>query len=267
MRKPSIRELLIEFAILVGVTLWVALMGPFGTFAIGGLADRLVYWALMIFGGYAIVRPLMVAAPALADRLAFPEGVVWIALVLLAGVPVTLLVWFAGGATQMPTLAAFLRLYPNVAVLGGVVAFLFWLRHKREPAAAAPVAALSAAPPLPPAAPDPGSASVADLGPPILRRLPPHKQGELHALQMEDHYVRVHTAAGQHLLLMRMRDAIAEVGQVEGEQVHRSWWVSRAAVEGQSAEGRSLRLKLSGGMEAPVARSTVPRLRALGWVR
>jgi hypothetical protein len=263
MHRLSVRELLIELAILVGVTLLIALLGPFGTFEIGSLADRLVYWALMIFGGYAIVRPLMVAAPVLADRLAFPEAAVWTALVLLAAVPVTLLVWFGGGATELPTFAAFLRLYPNVAVLGGMVAFLFWLRRRQAPVVrSAPAAAPP--PPAPPTEAQPARAP--DLTPPLIRRLPPHKQGTLHALEMEDHYVRVHTTAGQHLVLMRMRDAVAEVADVEGEQVHRSWWVARAAVEGHAVDGRSLRLKLPGGLEAPVARSSVPRLRALGWV-
>lgn len=267
MRRPSLRELLIELAILVGVTLLIALLGPFGTFAIGSLADRLIYWALMIFGGYAIVRPLMVAAPVLADRLAFPEAAVWTALVLVAAVPVTLLVWFGGGATEPPSIAAFLRLYPNVAVLGGMVAFLFWLRRRRAPAP--PPEPSPPGTPGPPGVPSPerGAAPSPSAGPPLVRRLPPHKQGRLHALEMEDHYVRVHTSAGQHMLLMRMRDAVAEVGDVEGEQVHRSWWVARTAVEGQVGDGRSLRLRLAGGLEAPVARNTVPRLRAMGWVR
>lgn len=265
MHWPSVRDLLIEFTILLGVVLGVALMGPFGTFEMGGLADRLGYWAVMIIGGYAIVRPMMAAAPLISERLAFPEPIVWLALVLLAGVPVTLLVWFGGGARAAPTGDQFLLLYPHVALLGGVVSALFWLRRSRRVAAASalPVAAAPAVLQRAEPAPVPLDRTEA---PPILDRLPVHRRGRLWALEMEDHYVRVHTDQGQHMLLMRMRDAVAEVGAVEGEQVHRSWWVARSAVEGQAGQGRAVRLKLAGGLEAPVARNSVARLKELGWI-
>ena len=98
-------------------------------------------------------------------------------------------------------------------------------------------------------------------------RLPPHLGRELLALEMEDHYVRAHTTAGSALVLMRMRDAVAELDGVEGLQVHRSWWVARAAVEREVQDGRNLRLRLRNGLEAPVARNSVPTLRAAGWLR
>ena len=51
------------------------------------------------------------------------------------------------------------------------------------------------------------------------------------ALQGEDHYVRIHTALGSELVLMRLGDAIQELDGLEGERVHRSWWVARRAVD------------------------------------
>ena len=228
MQWPTLRELVIELAIMLAIVFGVALMGPFGTFELGGLAARLGYWALMILGGYAIVRPLIALAPVIAERLAFPEGAVWAALVLVAGVPVTLLVWFGGGGTEVPSAEAFLHLYPNVVLLGGVVALLFWLRRSlRAAAGPGPSLPVPAEPPMPPRV-RPAEPAVED--PPILARLPVHRRGTLRALEMDDHYVRVHTTAGTHMLLMRMRDAVAEVGDVAGEQVHRSWWVARDAV-------------------------------------
>jgi hypothetical protein len=270
MQWPGLRELVIELAIMLAIVFGVALMGPFGTFQMGGLAARLGYWALMIVGGYAIVRPLIALAPVIAERLAFAEGAVWAALVLVAGVPVTLLVWFGGGGTEAPTAEAFLHLYPNVVLLGGVVALLFWLRRAMrvvvQPSAPVAVPAVSL-PPAEAAASAEVSRAPADGGePPLLARLPVHRRGRLRALEMEDHYVRVHTSAGTHMLLMRMRDAVAEVGSVAGEQVHRSWWVARDAVEGQAGQGRTVRLKLAGGLEAPVARASLARLRSLGWI-
>jgi DNA-binding LytR/AlgR family response regulator len=49
-------------------------------------------------------------------------------------------------------------------------------------------------------------------------------------------------------------------------RVHRSWWVARDAVEQVEQDGRSLRLALRGGVQAPVARSMVPAVKAAGWL-
>jgi hypothetical protein len=85
-------------------------------------------------------------------------------------------------------------------------------------------------------------------------------------LQMEDHYVRVHTAAGSRLVLATLSQAMAALKGAEGLQVHRSWWVASKAVERVEQHGRNLRLRLSNGVTAPVARSAVAQVRAAGWI-
>jgi DNA-binding LytR/AlgR family response regulator len=67
------------------------------------------------------------------------------------------------------------------------------------------------------------------------------------------------------LLLMRLQDAIAELDGLEGMQVHRSWWVARAAVSAIRRDDRSLRIVLENGMEVPVSRSCAPALRRAAW--
>ena len=83
---------------------------------------------------------------------------------------------------------------------------------------------------------------------------------------MEDHYLRVHTALGSDLILLRMRDAVSELDGLEGVLVHRSWWVARSAVRAVERDGRSLRLILPDGLVAPVARTMVPVLKNAGWL-
>ena len=83
---------------------------------------------------------------------------------------------------------------------------------------------------------------------------------------MEDHYVRAHTALGSDLVLMRLRDAVAELGDIDGLQVHRSWWVARHAVSDVRRDGRNVRLLLDTGLEAPVSRANVQMLRDAGWI-
>ena len=87
----------------------------------------------------------------------------------------------------------------------------------------------------------------------------------MHAVEAEDHYLRLHTSRGQDLILMRLSDAIAELEGIEGAQTHRSWWVAKGAVEdARRGDGRAV-LSLKGGVEAPVSRAYAKALREAGW--
>lgn len=88
----------------------------------------------------------------------------------------------------------------------------------------------------------------------LMGRLPLHVRGRVICLEMEDHYVRVHTDRGSALVLLRLSDAIAEAEAVTpGRQVHRSWWVSDEAIEHFERVGRIGQLHLNGGIRAPVS--------------
>ena len=49
------------------------------------------------------------------------------------------------------------------------------------------------------------------LSNPLFDQLPPELGSAIIALEMEDHYLRVHTRLGSDLILLRMRDALAEL--------------------------------------------------------
>ena len=72
--------------------------------------------------------------------------------------------------------------------------------------------------------------------------------------------------SGSDLILTPLKDAIAELGATDGLQVHRSWWVAKGAVAEPVASGRNLSLRLSNGLEVPVSRASVAKLRAAGWL-
>jgi LytTr DNA-binding domain len=103
--------------------------------------------------------------------------------------------------------------------------------------------------------------------PKFLDRLPSKLRGaEVWAVEAEDHYLRLHTSKGQDLILMRLSDAIAELEGIEGAQVHRSWWVARAAIaEAVRGDGRAT-LTLTDGAEVPVSRTYARLLRERGWI-
>ena len=101
----------------------------------------------------------------------------------------------------------------------------------------------------------------------FLERLPVRmRSAEIWAVEAEDHYLRVHTSAGQDLILLRMADAVAELEGQAGMQVHRSWWVARAAIiDARRGDGRAT-LTLKDGTEAPVSRTYAAELRRRGWI-
>lgn len=96
----------------------------------------------------------------------------------------------------------------------------------------------------------------------LLNRLPAHVRGRIIALEMEDHYVRVHTDRGSALVLLRLSDAIAEVASIAGRQVHRSWWAADDAIEHFERVGRAGQIRLGNGLIAPVSQRYLKDIEA-----
>ena len=87
-------------------------------------------------------------------------------------------------------------------------------------------------------------------------RLPLELSGAvIHALEAEDHYVRVHTDRGAALLRMRLGEAAALFARDEGLRVHRSWWIRGDAVASVRRSGRRVFVTLVNGREIPVSRT------------
>lgn len=254
-RLPNLREIIVELMIMLGVALVLAALGPFDSFAMGGFETRLAYWLPAAFIGYAVIRPTLLGAVALAERIDLSRNLAILAGVIVASAPLTLVLlqWNGTGLGDLPPFDRWLQYYTNVVVIAAVVTLLFTLLEPLP----VPQPGKSPTPAAPPA-PEPPIA--------FLQRLPPTIREQLIALEMEDHYVRAHAPGASVLVLMRMRDAVAELAGIEGERVHRSWWVRRDSVERVAGDGRSARLILTGGLEAPVARDRVAALRSAGWL-
>lgn len=234
-------------AVATGLGVLLGLVGPFGSYMNGAAPMRVLYWVVSLWAGWALFG---LTLPLLA-RQAMRRGLspwLWAppSVVLLAA-PMTLIsralaqmVW--GRTFEVGLLEWFGQSLIVSAVATGAI---LWLMSRPSAAAGA-------------AAPAPLSADPRD-------RLPVHLGREVICLQMEDHYVRVHTPLGSDLVLMSLSQAMAGLTGVEGRQTHRSWWVARAAVVGAVENGRNLSLRLKGGLTAPVSRARVAPLRAEGW--
>ncbi len=97
--------------------------------------------------------------------------------------------------------------------------------------------------------------SLSDESLDLQRKLPREKRGKLLAMSAEQHYVRVHTDAGEDLVLMPFGEAIAKVPNEKGMRIHRSHWISYDAVDHLEAAGNGLLVKLKNDIELPVSRS------------
>lgn len=264
------RQIIIDLSVLTAIGIVLGILAPLGT-GYMGLAGRILYWVTLALAGYLLYKPIGAVALSLRTLLDLPAWFLWTASVLVASIPMAVLVWVvnAGGrAPTMPSLEIALSHYFAVSVVGAVITLMFNLfpaTSVQSPVGDGtgnvPVASQAS---LPAAV---GSAATPSSGKPsFLDRLPPELGSELIALEMEDHYVRAHTALGNELVLLRMRDAVTELDGIDGKQIHRSWWVARGAVADVKREGRNVRLVLDNGLEAPVSRANVTPLKDAGWI-
>lgn len=256
-RKALLRKLLIDLAIMGVIGVVLALIGPFGSFQ-DPLALRLVVWVSFAYIGYALYAPIDTLAQRAAPALDLPVWAVRLVGVMLASVPMAAAVWILPRLPDrviVPDASTALSHYLYVAVVGGIITLLFTLGQRGS---ALPAAAQ--------AQPAPATTNPDLQIPRFIQRLPAELGTDLIALEMEDHYVRAHTALGSELVLMRLSDAIGELDGIAGEQVHRSWWVARDAVEDIRREGRNLRLVLRSGIIAPVSRTRANELKSVGWL-
>lgn len=252
--------------------LLLAYLGAFGTGPAPALL-RLAYWIAVILPGSLIgmaIQEIMRGWGALSHN-RWAEIVV---VALLISLPHSFMVivasaLFFGIAAITPGLV--FDFWIAVLVVSLVLTAINYLAAG-EAAAAPPV--IPPAPPLAepaaPAAPGAGTDAPPALPPLpelVAEKLPARlRQARVIAIEAEDHYLRIHTEAGSDLVLMRMTDACALLGEAAGLRVHRSWWVARGAIEARARRSGKLELALVGGLVVPVSRTMYGALRELGLV-
>ena len=95
----------------------------------------------------------------------------------------------------------------------------------------------------------------------LMAKVPFEKRGKLLCLEMDDHYLNIQTDKGNHLVLMRFKDALMHTEDYPGMQTHRSWWVALDAIENEHRDGRKNLLKLTNGTLVPVSKTYVNNVK------
>lgn len=227
----------------IGASILIAaLIGPFYTLERLDFPARLLYWALVGGCSGVLITALIVAAHRLNDG-RWPG---WLADALGASLGILPVMGFVHAANLLSGLdssrVGYWDLLPYVAVPVVAIAVIVGLLMPRPAPAVLEV--------------------TTDTPEPLLfDKLPKPLGRDLICMQAQDHYIEVTTTLGKAMVLMRLGDA--EQG-LNGQRVHRSWWVNLAHVErSEKSDGGGMDLIVRGGTRVPVARAQRPAIRAL----
>jgi LytTr DNA-binding domain len=270
----SLQKALRVCAVALGAGVLLGIIGPFGTFESMSTTTRFSFWMGGIFVGMIIHIPLFYGGAWLGQHYRLPPWI-WVSLsAVIAALPMTFVIngIFATmlGATTLDSMP---QLYPFVLAISLPMQWVSYLTTERSAplgvAVPTPSVATEILPSSVPVSAEPALEVLAAPAPKVaalVARLPGRLGKAIICLEMEDHYVRVHTALGDTMIHMRMADAQAELEGLEGMLVHRSFWVARASITGWQRDGKTLLLQLSNGKSVPVARDRQPLVRAAGWL-
>jgi DNA-binding LytR/AlgR family response regulator len=241
-----------DLVVLLAIGAILGWLGPYGTYGCFDVPARLALWTLRSLLAGVICLAAFELLAAIGPGASWPPLKRTLASVLIASVPCAFIgLALAARFRHAPdSPLQFADLYGRVAVVTALVGIpLLLARRPRTRGSAA----------LPAVAATSGRSA-------FLRRLPARLGTELLYIAVEDHYLRVHTSLGSDLILLRLSDAIDELDSMHGQQVHRSYWVSRHAVARVERERHRTWLVLTSGARVPVSRTYLPLLRAAGWL-
>lgn len=257
--REWIKDIAVRLAPPLGVGLVLGLIGPFGTYDLLPLLPRLGYWLAVVSFNWALADAGIRRLDALGGgHLPAPRISVPLLGALFVSVPATGVVVLANGLSGMGWPESVADLYWKVLVLLAAISLpVYAWEDFREGAADAVVG-------TEPEASEPGSAAPNSLDL-FFARLSGPLPGQLLCLEMQDHYLAVHTTGGTEMILCRMEDAARELDGI-GRRVHRSWWVAADAVESAPRNGQRQFLRLVDGRSVPVGRSFKSELRESGWL-
>jgi hypothetical protein len=252
-------KLLRELLVVISIGLFIGFLAPFGMDELPVFIS-MSYWVFTCVCGYFVYSPLInLGHKYLSERLSAP----WlrvalsslIASILMSLVVPLITMIFFNSAIDL--INDFFNFLPKTLIIGGVITFFsVWQNHVKQQQQQLELSTkviedhtLMA---------DAKSIQIEQF----MSLLPINKRGQLLCLEMDDHYLKVHTDKGNHMLLMRLKDALLKLEEFPGLQTHRSWWVASDAVVSVNKQNRKMTLLLINHIEVPVSRTFVDAVKA-----
>lgn len=260
--SPSLTKerLKIDLLMVLVVAMFLGLLAPFGMDRVS-LLTRIAYWVFVCCSGYFIYttfmqlaeRYLTKAVPQYWGRFFISFTVATAAMVFFSSFAVWL---FFDYPISFPP--QFSRALPSILIIsaifitiGFVQDYIYQQNSKLRKSEQLIDQRLNKST-------DQGERQVEKF----MAHLPLEKRGKLLCLEMSDHYLKVYTDKGHHLVLMRLKDALALLKDYQGLQTHRSWWVAIDAITKVSKEGRKTFLGLSNELRVPVSKTYAEAVKA-----
>ena len=223
---------------LVTLSVVAVITGPFGTYTEVPLATRALYMPpMVIFGAFLMAAVEAAVHSQFSTKTVIQRGaMVAGAMAVLAGPVVCVISNAATVGMREPRRFAHVFL-----IVLGLAFFFYCVRHMGHEK---PMPAVQTAPDR------------------LTELLELEAGMVLLAVSADDHYVRVLTDQGEHRVLLRFSDALRELRDHDGVQVHRSHWVSRSSAARIGKKGQNHRLYLINGRDVPVSRTKLETVRS-----
>lgn len=233
----------IGFVAVIGI---LTLTGPFDTLANLKFAPRLVYWGAVSLLTFPTGMACSIFFGTWFSQRNTPEWLSRIVGGLIGGIPIGFFVWLVNkyiGATEVGSLQGLILMMGYTIPISAAVSILYYLIASSFETGTS-TASSNQSLELP---------TVTNSA--FFKRLPVELGKDIISLQAQDHYIKVTTTKGSEMILLRLADAEAELSEIPGIRVHRSWWIAQKHAKGFSRKNSKQMLELSNGESVPVSRS------------
>ncbi|WP_448564977.1 LytTR family DNA-binding domain-containing protein [Thalassotalea ganghwensis] len=251
--NPSIKQFIFNLLLCTAIGMFLGYLSPFGMHALPR-SITILYWVLICIMGYLIYSSCINAGEHFLSK---KVNHLWIRIAIsstvasaLMSLAIPFLDWAIFDSTINPRYQ-FVTIFPKAIIIGGVVTLIMLFKEsliKQRIALRETQSKLSAQ--------QQATNQIHDKNfQQFIEQLPIEKRGKLLCLEMSDHYLKVHTDKGHHLLLMRFKDALKQLEHFPGIQTHRSWWVAKDAVACTQKDRRKLVVVLENDLQVPVSKT------------
>lgn len=250
MTKEKLRNA-VFLCLAVGV--FIGFLSPFGMNEIP-IHWSLLYWVITCISGYFVYMPILFFGNSLLVN-TLPIHWMRVAITtfissILMSFLIPVLTWIIL-SIEIDLSTQFFEIFPKAIVIGGVITFVTLIQDYIKEQKSELVSQKKLNEEQQEQANNNTDKNIEEF----MALLPIDKRGELICLEMADHYIKVYTDKGHHLLLMRFKDALGKLAQYPGLQTHRSWWVAKSAITSMKKEGRKTFLLVGNDLEVPISRT------------